>query len=458
MTQSLSNRQADSRWPTSSEATMCGYSPLRRLHTGERTTAFLARAPGSEVHVVLRVFTGPDGPARALTELEMAAQVDTPHLQRAKDIGVSPTNDPVLVTARLGRRLSELLDGGGHIAPGSIVTLAAPLAAALRCLHENGIAHGAVDVAHIRLASDGSPVLVGADGGLSATPTNVRSDLEGFAHLLDSVLQNSDGSCRSRGMSEITAWLRNRCQGPDRPPPDTYADLERRIFALATPLPFAVGERQPVPTQRTDWVRDRSVRRRDGGSPVAALLEGELSFSLEETRNLLRQIVDRLRGRRGRLVLVAVLIFAVFLTGTLWLLPQRTSADESSSAPTKRPVPPATMADVAPADLDESKALDKLLAMRRVCQEQSHAARCLAHVYETGSPALEADRAALGASARDPFPVLSLEPARRDVTAQRVSGGFAAFIVRDSDAKNQPVSVILTMTETGWLIRDIFDA
>lgn len=458
MTQTLSDGHADTGRPASSEATICGYSPLRRLHTGERTTAFLARDPDSGTPVVLRVFTGPEGPARALTELEMVAHVDTPHLQSAEDIGVSPTGDPVLVTARLGRRLSELLDGGGYIAPGSIVTLAAPIAAALRRLHESGIAHGAVDVAHVRLASDGSPVLVGADGGLAATPTNVRSDLEGFAHLLDSVLQNSDGSCRSRGMSEITAWLRNQCQGPDRPPADTYTDLECRIFALATPLPFAVGETQPVPTQRGDWTRERSVRRRDGGSPVAALLEGELSFSLGEIRNVLRHLVDRLRGGRGRLIIVAVLIFAVCLTGALWLVPQSTSADEPSSGQTAHSVPTPTLINVVPGDLNESEALGMLLAERRACREQGHAARCLAHVYETGSPALDADTAALGPSAGDVFPVLSLEPARRDVTAQRASGGFAAFIVSDSEAKSQPVSVVLVKTETGWLIRDIFDA
>lgn len=440
------------------EGELCGFRVLRRIHTGERTQAFLARDTHEE-HVALRIFPGSDGPARAREELDLSSRTPSAHLQLARDVGVNSTGDPVLVCERLGIRLSQQLEGGGHIAAGSVVTLAAPLATALRTLHDSGTAHGAVDVAHVRLASDGRPVLVGADGGLPATPSNIRADLEGLAHLITAALEHSDESSRSRALSDVTGWLHNQLAREGKPSTDLYADLECRIFALAEPLPFAVG-REPEPTRhRDDARRSASLRERGQDSTLSRLLEGELSFSFPVLVTPLRRLFTAFSSmtRRRRLALVAVLVFVVSVAGVLWLIPESSSADES---PQNTPLSTSISTPAASTSLTPVEALTELLEARSSCLERTAPAQCLSSVYEPASPALSAETAADGSRKADPFPVLSLDEAKRTLDAQSETGGAVIVVVTsvDNADTNQPVSVLLVKSETGWLIRDVFDA
>ncbi|QPZ40054.1 hypothetical protein [Paramicrobacterium chengjingii] len=440
------------------EGELCGFRVLRRIHTGERTHAFLARDLHDD-HVVLRVFPGPDGPARARDELDLSSRAPRAHLQLARDVGVNSTGEPVLVCERLGSRLSQQLEGGGHIAAGSVVTLAAPLATTLRALHDSGSTHGAVDVAHVRLASDGRPVLVGADGGLPATPSSIRADLEGLAHLITAALEHSDESSRSRALSDVTGWLHNQLSRDGKPSADLYADLECRIFALAEPLPFAVGQ-EPEPTgHRNVARRSASLRERGQDSTLSRLLEGEVSFSLPVLVTPLRHLFSAFARttRRRRLTLVAVLVFLASVAGALWLIPPSSSADES---PQTTPQSTSITMPAASTSLTPVDALTELLAVRSTCRERTASAQCLASVYEPMSPALSAETAAAELGKTDPFPVLSLDKAKRTLDAQSETGGAVIVVVtsvHNADT-NKPVSVLLVKTETGWLIRDVFDA
>ncbi|WP_166983679.1 hypothetical protein [Paramicrobacterium fandaimingii] len=437
---------------------ICGFHVLRRVHTGERTHGFLARAAQGD-HVVLRTFSGAEGPARAHAELQLGAQVPSPHLQRARDAGVSPSGDPVLICERLGNRLSQQLEGGGHIAAGSVVTLAAPLVNALRDLHAKDIAHGAVDVAHVRFGADGRPVLVGADGGMPATPSSIRSDLEGLAHLITATLGHSDEGSRGRGASDITGWLQNQLSRESKPAADLYADLECRIFALAEPLPFAVGrEPEPVRQRGADARRASSLRERAQDSTLTRLLEGELSFSLPILIAPVKRLFTAVASttRRRNLILVVALVFVATVAGALWLIPQPSSAEEpheTTAETTVEPVP-AVSPSLAPA-----QALTALLAGRSSCLAGNAPSACLASVYEPTSPALSADKSAARSGKPDPFPVLSLDESQRTLATQQDRGGAVVVVVRSSDSPGakQPVSVLLVKTETGWLIRDVFD-
>ncbi|WP_141899036.1 hypothetical protein [Paramicrobacterium agarici] len=436
---------------------VCGFRVLRRLHTGERTHAFLASDAQSR-HVVLRVFLGSEGPARSREELELAARVANDHVQSADDVGAAALDEPVLVCERLGRRLSELLENAGFVAAGSIVTLAAPLASALKELHFAGIAHGSVDVAHVRFAGDGRPVLVGADGGLPATPATIKADLEGLAYVVASALHHSDERTRSQGASQVTSWLQDQCSGPDKPPGELYDDLECRIFALAPPLPFAVGREATSNEYHGEGRRSRQLRERHRDSTLSALLEGELSFSLPAAVAVLRRIREGMRGRSraARLAGVAALVFVVCLVGAFLLLPQSTSAREPGHGTPVRTTAPAAVVPAASPDLPPIDALDALLDARTECRHSAQVSTCLGELYEPDSPALDADLSAAESHKADPFPTLSLPATARTYSKPETSGGAVVVTIGDAQSMQKPVSVLMIRTETGWLLRDVF--
>lgn len=432
---------------------ICGYEVIRRVHTGLRTSVYLARSADDSV-VALRVFHGEDAAANTMAEVSLSQGSQSRHLDHPHDIGLTTSDEPVLVSERLGARLSTQLENAGHIAAGSIVTLLGPLVGALRDLHRRGRTHGAVDTGHIRLSStDGRPVFVGADGGERTSAQGVRDDLLGLASIAELVLHHADEDTRRRGMSTIVTWLRSLCADPVHIDGDRYADIECRIFALADPLPFAVPEATSAPVSDQDSRRLRRNRTRHTRSLASRLLEGELSFSLEaltSAAGAVRRIV-RDHPRAVRLGISATVIFALSLTLSLVLLPDPKS-DQASSAPT----PTVTVTEVrVGVDLSPSRALVALLKARRDCYEHNSAA-CLSRLYEPDSSALETELAAIVSSKADPFTSLSAPADKRAISPIESKGGVATAVV--STDETQPVSVLIVCTETGWVIRDVFDA
>lgn len=438
------------------ERDICGFRLLRRIHAGERTHAYLASAPDEQL-AVLRLFRRQDADVTAATELAMEDAVSSAHISRSFDVGASSRDEPILVTERLGERLSHTLERDGLVAAGSIVSLLAPIVSTCAELHAAGLAHGSVNAAHIRFADDGRPVLTGADGGLPASPSACRDDLRGFSAVASLVLARTDPDTRARGMRDIVAWVADECDSPELLSDGFYSDLECRVFALADPLPFALAVGQAAVAEEVPLRRQRELRQRDDDrSVISAVLAGEFGFSIELLRQLVADVAGKLAGvkRRRRLIGLGVAVFLIGLVASLVLLPSDVQAEPAPSTSTPRAHSPLVIPETGTLPVD---ALSALLPARLGCMRAADS-ECLSGVYEAGSPAAEADAAALRAGKADPFPVLSLPEDDRKLGSAERHGEAVIIRVSAISAEITSASVLLLETEAGWVIRDVFPA
>lgn len=96
---------------------------------------------------------------RQLREARLLAAVTHPHLVSLREV-ISDHADPVLVLDLLpGGSLAQLLARRGRLDPGEVVTVLAPIAAALAYAHEEGLVHGDITPGNILFTAAGRPVL-----------------------------------------------------------------------------------------------------------------------------------------------------------------------------------------------------------------------------------------------------------------------------------------------------------
>lgn len=96
---------------------------------------------------------------RQMREAALLAAVAHPHLVGLREV-LSDHGDPVLVLDLLpGGSLAQLLSRRGRLAPGEVVTVLAPIAAALAYAHDEGLVHGDITPGNILFTAAGRPVL-----------------------------------------------------------------------------------------------------------------------------------------------------------------------------------------------------------------------------------------------------------------------------------------------------------
>ncbi|MGI8870856.1 MAG: serine/threonine-protein kinase, partial [Mycobacteriales bacterium] len=119
---------------------------------------------------------------RLRREAAVMAELDHPHLLRlraaVRDTTDDATVETLVVDYAARGSLAALLRVRPRLTPGEVVTIIAPIAAALAYVHDEGLVHGDVAPANILFTSEGRPMLadlgiaraLGADGPAAATP------------------------------------------------------------------------------------------------------------------------------------------------------------------------------------------------------------------------------------------------------------------------------------------------
>lgn len=305
-------QHSDDRSDPPDDVRICGYRAVRRLHSGERTDVYLGEDDDGRT-VALRIFNGSNGPEDAVRELSRSEKVRSDHVPRIIDVGSQNDHQTVLICDRLSTPLSERLTTQTDVAAGSIVSLLGGIGRAVAAFHDAGLVHGNISTSHIRFSDDGLPVLVGDDGGDEARPIAVGEDLRDLATVAEQLLLRTDSRTRERGMGEIVHWLRERADRHLAMPSRFIDEWECRVFALADPLPFAVGDpRAPVlsgaPTRR-EASRVRRRRRHESG---LVTLRTSLTALTDRARRAVVENVAR-HPRMMRLSAVAIVVFAAAL-------------------------------------------------------------------------------------------------------------------------------------------------
>jgi serine/threonine-protein kinase len=143
-----------------------GQGAMGTVWVGEHTTL------GSEVAVKIL------HPARALDqasfrrfeqEAKGVAQLDSPHVVRVFDYGMTDDGDPYIVMERLvGRDLKSFIQDDGPLSPTLTLTVARQLCRALRYAHGRGVLHRDIKPANVFLVeADGEPFVKVLDFGIA---------------------------------------------------------------------------------------------------------------------------------------------------------------------------------------------------------------------------------------------------------------------------------------------------
>ena len=121
--------------------------------------------------------------------------------------------------------------------PGEVVTLVAPLAGALACLHRHGLVHGALDVHAVTIAFDGRPMLEGlVRAQLPPVPPTLRADVRALARLGLSLVDDARSPLRDVLAAAASGEPVGEAEG-DRAPADDASDLARACESAAVALP-----------------------------------------------------------------------------------------------------------------------------------------------------------------------------------------------------------------------------
>lgn len=160
-----------------------GYVAEELVGFGGSGEVWRGRVARSEEPVALKRLRAADESARARLRREatLLAALDHPHLVRVRECVRTDEADVLVMDYAPRGSLAALLRMRRQLTPGEVVTVIAPIAAALAHAHGEGLVHGDVTASNILFAADGRPVLtdlgvsrVLADrGAVHATPDYV---------------------------------------------------------------------------------------------------------------------------------------------------------------------------------------------------------------------------------------------------------------------------------------------
>ncbi|MGG5257627.1 protein kinase domain-containing protein [Phycicoccus avicenniae] len=132
--------------------------------------------------------------ATAVREAAVSARVASEHVLTVEACTALPDGRVALVMPLLrGGSLAALVRARGHLGPGEVVTVLAPLAGALGRLHAAGVVHGDVSPGNVLLDLDGRPVL--ADLGVGRVVGEAPAAVWGTpGHVAPEVLMGAEPS------------------------------------------------------------------------------------------------------------------------------------------------------------------------------------------------------------------------------------------------------------------------
>lgn len=508
---------------------LAGYRLIRRIASGDRADVYLAAEVSNEgsppgrpgaasdrsraALVALRVYDADADGAVVAVEVEAMAQVSA--LPRLHDLATLADGRTCVVVERLmGPNLASVIVERG-LSCGEAVTVLAPIAVAMGELERHGFAHTRLASSDVLFDASGRPRLIGTgavrelDGAATdpAARTGLLRDMyAAYARLVGEVAAATRPAGSLDPVTSLMAELLDT--RPFRPRP---AEIERTLFALATPkpvlsLPGAVvlgtaahrlddassrdhvdpstgplwetGAPAPAPQTASRWlpavfasasgIVDDTFSPADSHPDVAMQPAGWLARLGARCRSALA-------ARRGVLIVgglagAAALVLALTLVppadeqpgaqSAHALDPSASPAQDATDAPADSPERhggPETSPAPPPDDATVVAATAELLRRRETCFADLEAA-CLDEVLQPGSGIDEADHVAMLAAQGGDHRGGDADSAFA-FDAAHVTGRMGdAWLVEvpHTDGERQPASVLVMRSEAGLRLREIF--
>jgi len=255
--------------------------------------------------------------------------------------------------------------------PGEVVTLVAPLAGALACLHRHGLVHGALDVHAVTIAFDGRPMLEGlVRAQLPPVPPTPRADVRALARLGLSLVDDARSPVRDVLAAAAADEPVGKAEG-DRAPADDASDLARACESAAVALPIR------LPSAEVLAARVLSVRT-EGAEPAPPGRRPVLAGAgADPAPGRRRSTVIRALAAIAGVAVVVLALGAPAVRGTFARTPGATDPTTATSTPaTSVPADPVSAArdltrrrDAAIEDMDEG-ALNEVTVEGSPAREQ----------------------------------------------------------------------------------------
>ena len=404
------------------ETTVAGFRLVRKLGSGSRADVYLGHAGGAEPRTAAIKMFRPDVPLASIdAELHALGTARHAHTVQLRDLAGGTDGRPVLVLERLELgSLAQLLAQRAQLAAGEVVTILAPLAAAVVALQASGVTHGAITAGRVLFRESGAPVLSGFGHAVVGEPTDV--DRRALAALAATVLERlSLSDQRLPQASDLRQWLGTLVGYPD----SFAAQLSERVFALAeaSPVRFAADAAPEVIPLRTAVA-----------APVVELVEPHPPKWFEP---YLAKVPERFRKPKWLAIAAGALTLMVAIS-----IPTGGSAEEL--APTAAPT---IAAEGAVYEDDPAAALGDLVTARNDCIRDL-SILCLDTVLQVGSAAMADDTALIRSIEQGGGGTPTIEPV--DIQLAERMGDAALLNYLDNE---QPASVLLVKTEAGWRVR-----
>lgn len=331
-----------------------GYDVERLLGAGSAGEVWLARDRSTREPVAVRVLAteSPEQLDRLRRAAVALAGVRHPHLLRLRT--VLPVSGGVALVSdyAAGGSLAGLLAARGALTAGEVVTVGAPLAAALAAVHGQGRAHGRLRASAVLFTADGRPLL--ADLGLATL-----GDEPGGTPAADVL-----------ALGEVLGLA----LGPDAPA-ELRACVERAVAADPTYRPSA-----------EELARDLRLAARPAPVGLGAASRGE--EAVREAPASSPPAGQRSRPSPVLLLGLPVVLAAAVLAGRAW------AAADRPAGPAPLQVLRSTPPSVAVAGTDWPAVLARLDARRDAALVNLDPA-ALAEVYAAGAAPMERDLAAI---------------------------------------------------------------
>jgi len=212
-----------------------------------------------------------DHPRRRLErEAALLARIDHPHLLRVRELVSTEVETVLVLDHAAGGSLAMLLRRRGRLSPGEVVTVLAPVAAALAYAHDEGLVHGDVSPANVLFTAEGRPLL--ADLGV-ARVLGERDDPQCTPEYMDPAVAGGAAPGPASDIFMLAAVAVHALTGA----PPWRADSPERTIALA-----ATGR---VPDLRRDIAEApeallRAVQRALSASPSERGSAAELALDM----------------------------------------------------------------------------------------------------------------------------------------------------------------------------------
>ena len=440
-----------------------GYQIVRVVHSDDVATDYLARRADGAEFVIVKEFHASADSSTVRRVCSGFTCVTHPHVHRMIDIASATGPHPLVVLERLSNlTLASLRVQGYRPTPGQLLTLVAPVVAAVEALHANGATHGAIALRTIRFSPNGAPVLVHVEGAEQDSRAARLADQRALSGVVRELFE-AVVTTNAEEQAHIDAVMHelNVLEGRIGRGPETlyFSKLLDVLFAhlVATSLPeeLLVERVEGTPERGGstrgdssigaggfDWNHydhidigpeipqtraQRVIEYLGGFIAIPRVIERHIDLRAERAAHRIRlastenesevKQTSVTRRHRSRLLVVTLVLVTVIVAAALLLIPQANEATSVPAAPLAG-APESSVPSAQPSSFNqESQKLDPAEALREILRQNG---------IDVGIDQIQ--------------------------TQQRL-GGSALIVV---SAEHAQARYLLVLGENGWRIRETF--